>query len=157
MTLILTCLTQHFTVQASDRRLTATTGNQVEVIEDQSNKALIYSNHFAFAYTGLARLPKMSAIDWAGQQLSEKKSLGDAILHLGNRASDLINSDQVRNFYSRCPASVKRLAFVGAGFAQPGKVDPFVKTGGRADVRATLLLFLSRYGLFLQLFYCFSG
>jgi hypothetical protein len=37
------------------------------------------------------------------------------------------------------------------------KVDPFVKTGGRADVRATLLLFLSRYGLFLQLFYCFSG
>lgn len=28
------------------------------------------------------------------------------------------------------------------------KVDPFVKTGGRAVLRATLLLFLSRYYLF---------
>ena len=118
MTLILTCLTQDFTVQASDRRLTATIDNRVEVIEDQSNKALIYSNHFAFAYTGLAKLPKISAIDWAAQQLSEKDNLGDAILHLGNRASDLINSDQVRNYFSRYPTRVKRLAFVGAGFAQ---------------------------------------
>lgn len=118
MTLILTCLTKDFVVQASDRRLTATIDNRVEVIEDQSNKALVYSNHFAFAYTGLAKLPDISAIDWAAQQLSEKANLGDAVLHLGNRASDLMNSDPIRNYYSRFPARVKRLAFVGAGFAQ---------------------------------------
>lgn len=118
MTLILTCLTKDFVVQASDRRLTATINNKVEVIEDQSNKALIYSNHFAFAYTGLAKLPNISAIDWAAQHLSEKENIGDAVLHLGNQASDLMNSDRIRNYYSRYPARVKRLAFVGAGFAQ---------------------------------------
>ncbi len=32
--------------------------------------------------------------------------------------------------------------------ARVTKVDPFVKTGGRADLRATLLLFLSLYCLF---------
>ena len=122
MTLILTCLTQDFTVQASDRRLTATIDNRVELIEDQSNKALIYSNHFAFAYTGLAKLPVISAIDWAGQQLSEKESIGAAILHLGNRASELVNSEQFRKFYLCYPARVKRLAFVGAGFA-PLEID----------------------------------
>lgn len=118
MTLILTCLTKDFVVQASDRRLTATIGNRVEVIEDHSNKALIYSNHFAFAYTGLAKLLDISAIDWAAQQLSEKKNLKDAVLHVGNRASDLMNSNPFRNYYTRFPASVKRLAFVGAGFNQ---------------------------------------
>jgi hypothetical protein len=52
MTLILTCLTKDFLVQASDRRLTRTVGGKVELDDDDSNKALIYSNHFVFAYTG---------------------------------------------------------------------------------------------------------
>ncbi len=116
MTMILTCLAKDYIVQASDRRLTEAVGKKVRVVEDHSNKALIYSNHFVFAYTGLARLPFTSAIDWAAQQLSEKENLQDAVLHLGNRASDLMNSNLFRNRYSRFPAQVKRLAFVGAGF-----------------------------------------
>src|SRR6266699_5067855 len=117
MTMILTCLAKDYIVQASDRRLTEVVGKKVRVVEDHSNKALIYSNCFAFAYTGLAKLPSKSAIDWAAQQLSEKENLGDAVLHLGNQASDLMNSKLIGNFYSRFPAHVKRLAFVGAGFA----------------------------------------
>ncbi len=117
MTMILTCLANDYIVQASDRRLIEAVGKKVRVVEDHSNKALIYSNHFVFAYTGLARLPFTSVIDWAAKQLSEKENLQDAVLHLGNRASDLMNSNLIRNRYARSPAHVKRLAFVGAGFA----------------------------------------
>src|SRR5258708_20920089 len=117
MTMILTCLANDYIVQASDRRLTEGVGKKVRVVENHSNKALIYSNHFVFAYTGLARLSFKSAIDWAAQQLSEKENLEDAIKHLGNRASDLMNSNHFLNLYSRSPAHVKRLAFVGSGFA----------------------------------------
>jgi hypothetical protein len=119
MTMILTCITKDFIVQASDRRLSAATGKTVQVVEDHSNKALIYSNHFVFAYTGLVKLHSgfPSAIDWAAQKLSEKENLGDAVLHLGNSASDLMRTSYIQNMYSRSPAYVKRLAFVGAGFA----------------------------------------
>ncbi len=114
MTMILTCLTKDFIVQASDRRLSIVDGNNVRPREDHSNKALIYSNCFVFAYTGLAKLDSQSAsaIDWAAQQLSEKENIGESVLHLGNRASDLMNSS-----YSHLSADKKRLTFVGAGFA----------------------------------------
>jgi len=139
MTLILTCLTKDFIVQASDRRLTRTVGGKVELDDDDSNKALIYSNHFVFAYTGLAKLHDQypSAIDWAAQRLSEKENIGDAVLHLGNQASDLMNSNHIRNFYSRSPASVKRLAFVGAGFAD-------VEEDGRKN-RRSLRIVISNF------------
>jgi len=70
-------------------------------------------------YTGLVRIHPgfPAAIDWAAQKLSEKENLGDAVLHLGNSASDLMRSPYIRSRYSRSPEHVKRLAFVGAGFA----------------------------------------
>jgi len=117
MTMILTCLTKNYIVQASDRRLTITSGRKVKVVEDHSNKALIYNNNFAFAYTGLAKLPTISAIDWAAQRLSEKENMQDAVLHLGNCSSNLMRSSTICQVYSRCPASAKRLAFIGSGFA----------------------------------------
>src|SRR5690349_3601688 len=115
MTLILTCLTKDFILQASDRRLTREVNRKVEVAEDQSNKALIYGNHFTFAYTGRAKLrdasADISAIDWAAHRISERPNLNDAVYHLRDRITDLIN-----NYYSN--SSVKSLAFVGAGFAE---------------------------------------
>ena len=119
MTMILTCLAKNFIVQASDRRLTRRKGKTIEVTDEHSNKALVYSNHFAFAYTGLAELDDRypSAIDWAAQQLSEKENLKDAVIHLGCQAAKLMNSDRIRNMYSGAPESIKGLAFVGAGFA----------------------------------------
>ncbi len=111
MTQILLCLAKDFIVLASDRRLTRKVDGKVKLDDDNSNKALIYSSHFAFAYTGLAKLDDQypSAIDWAAQQLSEKANIGDAVIHLGNRASDLINLGLI--------SRGTRLAFVGAGFA----------------------------------------
>ncbi len=93
MTMILTCLANDYIVQASDRRLSTGVGKKVQVVEDHSNKALIYSNNFVFAYTGLSRLSFTSAIDWAAKLLSEKENLNEAVNHLRDRASDLMNSN----------------------------------------------------------------
>lgn len=109
MTIILTCLTRDFIVQASDRRFSCPERSKSP--EDHNNKALIFSNHFVFAFTGLARLNGKSAIDWAAQQLSERENLRDSVIHLGNQASDLIN-----NYYSSFRPERKMLAFIGAGF-----------------------------------------
>src|SRR5437870_13171507 len=109
MTIILTCLTKGFIVQASDRRFSYPDGSRPS--EDHSNKALIYSNHFVFAFTGKATLKGKPAIDWAGQQLCERATIGDAVTHLGNQAADLMN-----HYYSGYRQMEKRLAFVGAGF-----------------------------------------
>jgi hypothetical protein len=110
MTIILTCLTKEFIVQASDRRFSYP--DRSKLPEDHNNKALIYSNHFVFSFTGLARLKGKSAIDWAAQQLSERDNLEDSVIHLGNQASDLMN-----HYYSSFRPESKMLAFVGAGFA----------------------------------------
>ena len=42
MTLILTCLTKDYVVQASDRRLSYWDGKKVVIDDDDSNKVLIY-------------------------------------------------------------------------------------------------------------------
>lgn len=115
--MILTCLTKDFVMQASDRRLTETTVEKVVKFKDQNNKALIYRNHFAFAITGMARLVDTPTIDWAAQRLSEKKNLWYAVRHLESGATEQLNSNRIRNYYSSFPVSAKRLAFVGAGFA----------------------------------------
>src|SRR6266571_1090657 len=52
MTLLLTCVTPQFAVQASDRRLTHLDGS---VTEEIANKATMLCRFASFAYTGLAR------------------------------------------------------------------------------------------------------
>ncbi len=76
MTVILTCLTNEYVVQASDRQLsTIDDKGRVTPTNNASNKALTYKNQFAFAYTELAELPKLksgqTAIDWASERLKE--------------------------------------------------------------------------------------
>lgn len=117
MTLILTCLTKDFVVQASDRRLTETTSEKEVKFKDQNNKALIYRNHFAFAITGMAKLIDIDTIDWAANRLSEKKNLWYAVHHLEASATEQLNSKRIRDYYASFLVRVKRLAFVGAGFA----------------------------------------
>lgn len=51
LTLLLTCVTQRFTVQASDRRLTKLDGT---LAEERANRATLLAYYGSFAYTGLA-------------------------------------------------------------------------------------------------------
>jgi len=120
MTMILTCLTHDYIVQVSDRRLSYWDGKKVVVVDNDSNKALIYKNQFVFAYTGLADLlvqknkveAHQTAIDWAAQRLYEGKNLNDAVQHLKYRLTELMNSNRIR----KLPEPKRRLALVGAGF-----------------------------------------
>lgn len=122
MTMILTCLTQDFVIQSSDRRISQVIDNKVQWYDDQSNKALVYKSQFVFAYTGQATIPVrkngqtiyMSTIDWAAEQLTKGKNLEEAVYNLKHRATELMNS----NFVRKSPGYKRRVAFVGAGFEE---------------------------------------
>ena len=114
MTMILTCLTKDFIVQASDRKLVYRVKGKIKTKENNRNKALIYKNHYVFAYTGLADLGvNNTPIDWAAKVLSQAANLDRGLLHLKDRATELMNS----NYILRFPTRERRLAFIGAGFA----------------------------------------
>ena len=113
MTMILTCLTKDFIVQASDRRLTYRWRRKTTHKEDDRNKALIYDNHTVFAYTGLATLSNhMFAIDWAANLLAQPPTFQDAMVYLCEFATRLMETRP----FSGYPDDQRRLGFVGAGF-----------------------------------------
>ncbi len=117
MTLILTCLTNEYVVQASDRQLSERDERgRVRPISYDSNKALTYKNQFSFAYTGVVHLPqrksekgnRQTAIEWANDQLAEGKNLDEAVDYLKYCVTDLMNSNQARKLSAR----ERRLAFI---------------------------------------------
>jgi hypothetical protein len=122
MTMILTCLTKNYTVQASDRRFTYP--NTPFSPNNDSNKALFYRNHFSFAFTGLAELSlsgtSLPTIVWAADQLRQKGTLGEAVSYLRNQATEKIKSLPCPRF---SPQS-RFLDFVGAGFQGAEKKKP---------------------------------
>ena len=114
MTLLLTCVTPRFVVQASDRRLTHLDGS---VQEDIANKATMLCRFATFAYTGLARCSRTERTD--GLLLRCLSAAGVPITGLldglareaarGIRQLPLqVPRDQRR--------AVRRTSFVGAGF-----------------------------------------
>jgi hypothetical protein len=113
MTMILTCLTNEFIVQASERRLTYRQGKKILYKEDDRNKALFYDNHTMFAYTGVATLSNQKfAIDWAAELLAQPTNLQDAMAYLCESATRLMKTRP----FSGYPDDQRRLGFVGAGF-----------------------------------------
>ena len=114
VTMILTCLTKDYVVQASDRRLSIVSNGNVQAVTDHSNKAIVYNRHFVFAYTGTSQFGIDHTSDWVAQRLSEEKSLEDAVFHLRDRANGVM-----KYFYpTSSRAKEKMVGFVGAGFAE---------------------------------------
>ena len=114
MTLLLTCVTDRFAVQASDRRLTMLNG---DVDEDQANKATMLCRQATFAYTGLSRCSVPERTDellmrcLSRQQVNFDQLLGG----LAREAAQGIRSLPlaVRPSLRRV---VRRTSFVGGGF-----------------------------------------
>jgi hypothetical protein len=150
MTLILTCLTNDYIVQVSDRRLSYWDGTKVVVTDNDSNKALFHKNQFVFAYTGLAKLPirkdgkniELSAIEWAAQRLYEGKNLEDAAYRLKYRVTELMDSNQIR----KLPKPKRRLAFIGAGFDEVERGSKRI----RRPLRIVIENFIEDDGAFLD-------
>ncbi len=109
MTLILSCITEHFVVQVSDRCLSdLRTGR---AIEQEANKAVFLSNRVAFAFTGLAEIEGKPADIWLRDVLTPHESVGHGV--------HLIVDEATRAFTElQAPRAAKRQAFVGVGWAR---------------------------------------
>ena len=119
MTLILSCITNDFVLQVSDRCLSdLRTGRS---IEQEANKAVFLSNRVAFAYTGLAVIEGKPADIWLRDVLTPSTSIGDGVRLI---------VDEATRAFAEMPGSLaaKRQAFVGAGwtrFSPASELEPF--------------------------------
>lgn len=114
MTLLLTCVTPRFVVQASDRRLTFLNGTSAEEI---ANKATMLCRQATFAYTGLSRCSVTERTDELLLRcLAKPGTTFDAILNeLAKEAGTSIRNLPLQVRPSERSA-VRRTSFVGGGF-----------------------------------------
>ena len=115
MTLLLTCVTQRFAVQASDRRLTDITGS---VVEELANKATLLCNYASFAYTGLAQSSSTEKTDeLLMRSLAKAGTPVDVLMEsLRSEASRAIRQLPLRTLTADQRLTVRRTSFVGCGF-----------------------------------------
>jgi hypothetical protein len=109
VTLILSCVTDEFVVQVSDRCLSdLRTGRP---IEQEANKAVFLSNRVVFGFTGLAEIEGKPADIWLRNVLAPYESVGHGV--------QLVVDEATRAFADmRVPRASKRQAFVGVGWAR---------------------------------------
>jgi hypothetical protein len=136
-TLVLSLITESWALQVSDRKL-VWLGPNDEIVrkDDERNKAVVWCNRLAFAYTGLAELgPKREATDvWLARELSEWwKEAGaveqrqDALVAaIADRATAAARRPRIAR---GIPAHLRRHAFVGTGWARfdgRGGMAPYI-------------------------------
>ena len=139
MTLILACLTPTHVFLVSDRRLTSLNGpSPGSIIEEDSNKAVIYEGHVAFGYTGLAELSGDRTDLWLAKTLGEApdKRLPLPFEHLRSEATKEFRALTIDRRY-------RRHAFLGVGWTVPGPSEELVATSvlveNMYDVRGRVL------------------
>jgi hypothetical protein len=113
MTLILTCLTEEYIVQVSDRRLTTVdrTGKIIKVADEASNKAVFLDHKWIIGFTGLAKLSGTRADKWLAEQLVDT-----AALPFVSRLKEVARA--LPGAVAYAPEAARLTAFVGAGFAR---------------------------------------
>jgi hypothetical protein len=137
MTLVLSLITESWAIQVSDRKL-VWLGPNDEIVrrDDERNKAVVWCNRLAFAYTGLAELgPKREATDeWLTRELSEwwmeagaTEQKQDAVVTaIADRATAAVRRPRIAR---AIPPHLRRHAFVGTGWARfdgKGDVVPYI-------------------------------
>jgi hypothetical protein len=97
MTLVLTCLTSEYIVQASDRRLTLPDGR---LYDDDTNKAVFYCGRVAVAYTGLAYIDGRETAEWIGNCMKDAEHAELAMNEVARRAQSVLGggSSPARHF-----------------------------------------------------------
>jgi len=114
VTLLLTCVTQQFSVQASDRRLTWPNGT---VAEELANKATLLCNFASFAYTGLSRASRTEPMDeLVMRSLSLEKARVPALVeNLRRNATRAVHQLPLPGTATE-KFVLRRTSIVGAGF-----------------------------------------
>jgi RibD C-terminal domain len=129
MTLILSCITREYVVQASDRRLTRMDGS---LFEDKANKAIFFCGHSVFAYTGIARLSSKPTDHWLTDLLINARALADGLPTIQRAAKTAVRGIPF-------PSSVtpegrrkaRRLALVNVGFMLERQQSTAARVSGR--------------------------
>lgn len=137
MTLVLSLITESWAIQVSDRRL-VWIGQNGEIVrkDDERNKAVVWCNRLAFAYTGLAELgPMREATDeWLTRELSEwwteagavEQTQDAVVAAIADRATTAVRRPRIAR---GIPAELRRHAFVGTGWARfdrKGEMAPYI-------------------------------
>ncbi len=112
MTQILSLISHQFVVQASDRRVTMVPSGRIA--EDDHNKAIFQCGHMVWAFTGVARIGATRTAEWMSDTVAQCSSLQQSIERLRAGASSKLHA---------YPPSIRRLAFVGVGFASEMLID----------------------------------
>lgn len=126
MTLVLSLITESWAIQVSDRRLVwLDAAGRIVRKDDERNKAVVWCNRLAFAYTGLAELgPMREATDeWLARELAEcyaatgsvDQSQDAVVAAIADRASTAMKRPRIAR---GIPAQHRRHAFVGVGWAR---------------------------------------
>ena len=117
MTLILTCITDQFVIQVSDRRLTYLNGPNVgKLMDDDRNKAVLWNSTVAVAYTGVTPIDGVETDNWLASTLVEAARSGvepevaPYLSYLRDRSTDAFR--RLTQLHGRVFAH----AFVGAGW-----------------------------------------
>jgi len=134
MTLVLTCLTKRFVIQASDRRLTFADGpRRGQIKDDERNKAVVLANAATFAYTGLAEIGPEGRTDyWLLDVLIASPTLREVYRNLKTGATR-----EFREIATRLPNLDRRHAFVAGGWTRASRdanapMVPYVATVSNA-------------------------
>lgn len=117
MTLILTCLTNDYVVQAVDRRLTKPDGT---FSDDDTNKALFWCGRAAISYTGPSKIEGESTPDWIGKRMSEvpQARIEPVMKYVAER---------VDKYFRENKDKIKKFAIVAAGWAKvPDELRPYI-------------------------------
>jgi hypothetical protein len=122
MTLVVSLISADHVIQVSDRRLVWLRGRQIVDEDDNRNKAVIWCNRLAFAYTGFAELGTESRTDlwiastlsaWAGTLPPDKQKQDAVVAALAKAAATELSNKPFRDV----PRDRRQHAFVGAGWA----------------------------------------
>jgi hypothetical protein len=86
MTLVLTCATNDYLIQVSDRRLSYICNGRIVPVEDDQNKAVLFGNIAVFGYTGIARFPQYDKKENKTVEVNFDGWLADSIRRAGSIA-----------------------------------------------------------------------
>jgi hypothetical protein len=124
MTLVMSLLSKDYAIQVSDRRFVwFSPDGQIDRVDDEENKSVVWTPLNAFAFTGIGNLGVSGRTDlWLAREISkweeetpvEKQSQPGLMEAIATRATAYFNGPRI----SRIDKELRRHAFVGVGWGR---------------------------------------
>lgn len=132
MTLIISLLSRDYAIQVSDRRFVWWEPNaEVNRVDDESNKSVLWTHLNAFAFTGIGNLGVKHRTDlWLANRIAklegetsvEREGQGGMFRAIAEHATEYFNGARI----SRIDKDLRRHAFVAVGWGRENGEGDFV-------------------------------